>query len=305
MNTEPHEVHQAPYVPETQEVALTQVQESPSVTLFGTDDPDQIIERAAAKATALTKVIKAKGLAVSIQGREHVKIEGWTLCGSLMGVFAVPVWTRMIGENHGWEARVEARTIHGAIVGAAEAQCTRDEAQWSLTPKGRDGRSLQPRDDFALRSMAQTRASAKALRLPLGFIVTLAGYEATPAEEMIAEKDLRPALEASIEAVKAKKAAEAPPLSDATKEMLEIARKNREREQAKLDERGPVDRQKLAAAGFKVSEEPERSAKCRKCGAEVKTYTAKAGHRFDQCSAARGNPTVYDEGGHTYNRLKD
>jgi hypothetical protein len=32
--------------------------------------------------------------------------------------------------------------------------------------------------------MAQTRATAKALRLPLGFIVSSAGNEATPAEEM-------------------------------------------------------------------------------------------------------------------------
>ena len=35
--------------------------------------------------------------------------------------------------------------------------------------------------------MAQTRAGAKALRMPLGFVVHLAGYEATPAEEMETE----------------------------------------------------------------------------------------------------------------------
>jgi hypothetical protein len=32
--------------------------------------------------------------------------------------------------------------------------------------------------------MAQTRATSKALRAPLGWIVTLAGYEATPSEEI-------------------------------------------------------------------------------------------------------------------------
>ena len=32
--------------------------------------------------------------------------------------------------------------------------------------------------------MAQTRAVSKALRLPLGFVMSIAGYEATPAEEM-------------------------------------------------------------------------------------------------------------------------
>ena len=32
--------------------------------------------------------------------------------------------------------------------------------------------------------MAQTRATSKALRQPLGFVITLAGFDPTPAEEM-------------------------------------------------------------------------------------------------------------------------
>jgi len=75
---------------------------------------------------------------------------------------------------------VEARTLGGQVVGAAEAECLRDERNWS------------DRDDFALRSMAQTRATSKALRLPLGFVVTMAGYDATPLEEMSAEAAPRP-----------------------------------------------------------------------------------------------------------------
>ena len=72
----------------------------------------------------------------------------------------------------GWEARVEARTIDGRTVGSAEAMCTRHEANW------------RSRDDYALRSMAQTRATSKALRQPLGFVITLAGFDPTPAEEI-------------------------------------------------------------------------------------------------------------------------
>ena len=84
-------------------------------------------------------------------------------------------WTRPILDDElqvGWEARVEARTRAGEVVGAAEAQCLRAERTW----KGRD--------DYALRSMAQTRAVSKALRLPLGFVMQLAGFNPTPAEEM-------------------------------------------------------------------------------------------------------------------------
>lgn len=165
---------------------LTTVEPAP-LTLFRTDDPTEVIARATATAEPLAKVIREKELAVRISGREHVRVEGWTLLGSMLGVFPICEWTRTIerdGKPYGFLARVEARTITGAVVGAAEAECTRDEAQWGFNPKSHDGDPLTPRDDFALRSMAQTRATSKALRIPLGFVMSLAGYEATPAEEM-------------------------------------------------------------------------------------------------------------------------
>jgi len=87
------------------------------------------------------------------------------------------------GDQIGWEARVEARTRDGALVGAAESECLRAESKWA------------DRDDYALRSMAQTRATSKALRQPLGFVVALAGYAVTPAEEMPDDLE-RPTFEA-------------------------------------------------------------------------------------------------------------
>ena len=140
-------------------------------TLFGTTDPAAIIKGASERATALARVIHEKHLATNIQGREHVRVEGWTLLGTLLGVFPVTVWTKPT--EHGWEARVEARTLSGAVVGAAEAECGHDEPIW------------RNRASHMLRSMAQTRATSKALRMPLGFVMTLAGYDPTPAEEMI------------------------------------------------------------------------------------------------------------------------
>jgi hypothetical protein len=145
------------------------VPEAPT-TLFRTDDPGEIIRRATAVANELKTVLVDQKLTSTISNREHVKVEGWTLLGTLLGVFPVCVWTRKLDD--GWEARVEARTLSGAVVGAAEAECLRSEKTWSS------------RDDYALRSMAQTRATSKALRQPLGFVVTLAGFDSTPAEEM-------------------------------------------------------------------------------------------------------------------------
>jgi hypothetical protein len=149
------------------------VDDMPPATLFHTDNPIEIVAKATEIAEVLARVLKEQHLTSSIHGREHVRVEGWTFCGTMLGVYPVCTWTRET--QTGWEARVEARTRDGAVVGAAESSCSREESTW------------KNRDDFAIRSMAQTRAVSKALRLPLGFIVALAGFEVTPAEELGAE----------------------------------------------------------------------------------------------------------------------
>lgn len=167
-----------------EEVEVYEEHQPAPMTLFGTNDPEQVMEQATKVAQALAKAVRDQGLAVMIggsRGREHVKVEGWTLLGSLLGVFPVTVWSRPLedeqGHQLGWEARVEAVTRDGAVVGAAEAECRNDESNW------------KNRDSYALRSMAQTRAASKALRMPLGFVMQLAGFEATPAEEMPREQE--------------------------------------------------------------------------------------------------------------------
>ena len=104
-----------------------------------------------------------------------MRVEGWTLCGTMLGVFPWLEWTRPL--PRGWEARVEARTLDGRGIGAAESECLRSEPKW------------KDRDDFHLRSMAATRATSKALRQPLGFVMHLAGYNPTPAEEIVSSID--------------------------------------------------------------------------------------------------------------------
>lgn len=169
------ETVEAEAVPETQALA---VRPSQAMGLFGSDQPLQIIHKATDVATALKAVIVKQGLVSNIQGKQYPKCEAWTLLGTMLGVFPVLCWSKPV--EGGWEARVEARTKDGAIVGAAEAQCLKSERNWSN------------RDDFALRSMAQTRATAKCLRMPLGFVMTLAGYEPTPAEEMVSDHPQKP-----------------------------------------------------------------------------------------------------------------
>lgn len=160
------------------EIAVREV--SPA-TLFGTNSPTLVLERATEVANALAQVIQQKKL-YTVMGRDkegnerrHIKVEAWMMLGAMIGVFPETEWTRKIEDSNGnlaYEARVVARTRDGAIVGAREAMCSKSEPNWKT------------RDDYAIRSMAQTRATSGALSMPLRFIVVLAGFEGTPAEEM-------------------------------------------------------------------------------------------------------------------------
>jgi hypothetical protein len=170
-----------------------------SATLFEGASPAAMVEAATEAANALHGVIDQKNLAVLIGESEHVRVEGWQTCGSLVGVFAVKdggvtqlAWpteiptvlpeapsrelrllidARSRGLAYGFTASYKAMR-NGREVGWGEGRVTRSESNWIK------------KEDHALASMAQTRGQSRALRQPLGFIVTLAGYSATPAEEM-------------------------------------------------------------------------------------------------------------------------
>lgn len=141
--------------------------------LFGTHDPVEVIERAGKIATALADVINRQGMYHRIGAKDHVTIEGWQTLGAMLGVTASIVWTREVG-NGDWEARAEAFTADGRMVGAAEAMCADAEGGMWKGAKAVNAR----------RAMAQTRALSRAYRGPLGFVVNLAGYATTAAEEM-------------------------------------------------------------------------------------------------------------------------
>lgn len=145
-------------------------------TLFRTDDPALVLERAKEVANALKPVLVEQKMIVQIQQKEHVTIEGWQTLGAMLGVTPVIEWTHPIPAltqaEKGWEARCLAKTIDGRTIGAGEGECLRSESRWEKA------------DDYAVRSMAQTRAQSKALASVLRFVVTLAGYSGTPAEEM-------------------------------------------------------------------------------------------------------------------------
>lgn len=152
------------------EATEMEVAQDAATNLFRTADPAEVLKRAQSTAEALMPVVRSQGLTANIGGREHLRVEAWQTLGAMLGVTSVCTWTHKL--DNGWEARVEAQTLDGRVIGAAEAECLTAESTW------------KNRDDFAIRSMAQTRATSKALASVLRFVATLGGASGTPAEEM-------------------------------------------------------------------------------------------------------------------------
>ncbi len=133
---------------------------------------DQIVQIGATVANSLADIIKRKALYTTIQGRDYVRVEGWTTLGAIVGV--LPREVSVVRHDDGtWEAVVElVRTDDGQVMGRASHIVAGDESPWNKRPA------------YAARSMAVTRATGRAYRLAYSWIMTLAGYEPTPAEEM-------------------------------------------------------------------------------------------------------------------------
>jgi len=128
-------------------------------------------------ADQLIDIVKQNGWSIKLGGKsEHLMYEAWQTVGKYYNctVATGEAENVEIGEVTGFKAKawvIDNKT--GIRVGEAEAYCMKDEANWKIKPL------------FQLASMAQTRAGSKALRQIFGFVVALAGYNPTPAEEMI------------------------------------------------------------------------------------------------------------------------
>ncbi len=142
--------------------------------------PEAIVERATRVAEALADVIKKKNLSVKIRKNEYVRVEGWSTLGSMIGIMPRTVSVNEIQEGI-FEATVELiRTTDQAVIGRGIAECG------SIDEIDRNGKPVwADRPRYARKSMAITRATGKAFRLGLAWIMELAGYSGTPAEEVV------------------------------------------------------------------------------------------------------------------------
>jgi len=157
-----------------------------------TRPPEMVLAEAQKAAKALTTVLKGKKKPVIINGEQYLEFEDWQTVGKFYGITVKVLNTNFIqyGDVRGFEARAVVLTRDGQEISAAEAMCLNDEDKWSTRTKHewKDNKRVKTGEEpvplFQLRSMAQTRACAKALRNVLAWVVVLAGYKAMPAEEI-------------------------------------------------------------------------------------------------------------------------
>jgi hypothetical protein len=161
--------------------------------------PEAIIAEANMCATALMAAVRKNGWAVKFSegGKEHLYFEAWSLLSSMYRVTPRVKETRLvqIGDVTGYEATAEAfHGPSGVVISTADSMCLDDEDKWADRPvkewKTINGeRKKVPTGEFTpvplfqLRSMAQTRAMAKALRGPFSWIIAMAGFAPRPAED--------------------------------------------------------------------------------------------------------------------------
>lgn len=160
-------------------IALAQAREAQQYQLdWGT--PEEKLRQAHICAKLLQHVMTSKKNPIIVNGELYPEYEDWLIAANFYGCTPKIVSTRFCTEYGatGFEAVCELiRVRDGAVVGRAEAMCLTDEDRWSKAPM------------FQLRSMAQTRAGSKVMRSVFSWILVLAGYKPTPAEEI---KDVDP-----------------------------------------------------------------------------------------------------------------
>lgn len=150
-------------------------------------------------ANTLKKFATEQGLTEMIDGKPYPKVEAWQFAGSQFGLYPLLIecknessyaertynWTDRRNNpksystlHYKYRATVEIRRlIDDKIVSRGQMSCTNDE------------RIKHTFDEYAVESMAQTRAEGKAWRMLLAWLMKAAGFEQTPAEEMEEQKE--------------------------------------------------------------------------------------------------------------------
>lgn len=179
--------------------------------------PEQVLAEAKQAATALTEIIKLKKNPVMFNGEHYLEFEDWQTVGKFYGCTVKILSTAYVefGDIRGFEATAVVLDARQNEISRAESMCLSEEESWGKIAKyewqdvlddngkkiwveGKDGKKRPKANKvqvgevskplFQLRSMAQTRAGARALRQVFAWVVVLAGYKPSVAEEMTGDE---------------------------------------------------------------------------------------------------------------------
>ncbi|CAL7960091.1 hypothetical protein GAMM_130021 [Gammaproteobacteria bacterium] len=142
------------------------------------DEPEMVVEKATKIADVLTKLVSNRKLYTVINGNKYVHVTGWNVMLTMLGVGSKPVINDVTKEGgHVFcKTYVELFSVKsGKVIGGGWGYCSSKESK------------RVSNTEHCIQSMAQTRALGKAARMSFSWVIKLAGYEATPAEEMIEE----------------------------------------------------------------------------------------------------------------------
>ncbi|SDM11248.1 hypothetical protein SAMN05421823_110197 [Catalinimonas alkaloidigena] len=131
-------------------------------------------------ATDLQKFIAENKLSMTIQGKAFVNVEGWQYAGARLGILPVVEELFSIGTDDEIKYQAKVTLLQLRTEGTATPQTV--GTGYAVCSNKENGKRFY--QEFAIASMAQTRAIGKAYRNLLAWIIRAAGYEPTPAEEM-------------------------------------------------------------------------------------------------------------------------
>lgn len=161
--------------------------------------PQQILKQHKEVAELLMEFVEKQKLFQQIGTKKHIYIEAWQFCGHFYGITAKENHTEAYIDEvtgaAGFKSTADVLLIaKDQVISSASALCLNNETNWDMRPKYEyENGSRQKVGDVRvpsqqLASMAQTRAMSKALSNVLRFVVVLAGFSTTPAEEMTGDE---------------------------------------------------------------------------------------------------------------------
>jgi hypothetical protein len=123
----------------------------------------------------LKRFVKEAHLVSNIKGKDYCNVEAWQMAGASLGLFPIITSVQDLSSENEikYMATCEVRSYQdNKLVSVGIAICSNKEGSKKFF------------DEYAILSMAQTRAVGKAFRNQLAWLMKAAGFEATPAEEM-------------------------------------------------------------------------------------------------------------------------